>query len=199
MRPTLTIATFDVDRTGWALPPQFGVTVSELLADRLVESGRFRVMDQRWLEETDPRTRLPFGVLVERARQAGVDYLVVGSVTRYTTERTQKSMGFLGLPAVLGGRRQQSESVMALTVRIVDVRTGELVTTATAQGEASRSQGSGGLLTVAGRRFGAGGFSTSVTESREALMDEALQDAIGAIAETLVRAAAKLTRTGPQG
>src|SRR4029453_15173927 len=70
-RPTLAIAEFDTDRTAGMPPPLLGITLAELLADRLVGSGQFRVMETEWLAEPrEGRPRLPSAVLRERAERA---------------------------------------------------------------------------------------------------------------------------------
>jgi len=126
-----------------------------------------------------------------------VDYLILGSITRFSAERKQRSLGAIGfvLPVLGGLHRQKHELVVALTARIVDVRTGEVVATATGQGHASRTNlalGGGGLL----RGGGLGGMSNgsmSPTEFRDAQLDEAIQRSVAAAAEGLVHAAPRLT------
>ena len=86
-------------------------------------------------------------------------------------------------------------ALRALTARIVDVRTGEVVATATGQGSATRTKlALGGLGLV--RAGGAGGLSNgslSPTEFRDAQLDEAIQRSVAAAADGLVRAAPRLT------
>jgi curli biogenesis system outer membrane secretion channel CsgG len=194
---------FETDRTGWMPPPEFGTTVSELLGDRLIESGKFRVIDYGWLVDVGPsRERPPLEFLSRRAIDAGVQYLVVGSVTRYSSEQHRRRVGVAGfVPFVGGGGRNTLETVMSLTIRVIDARTGEVVATATPEGVASRRNVSlGGLAMGLGPRSAllhAGGalLSSSSSGSREALVDEATQDAIDLAADALVGAAPKLIRS----
>jgi hypothetical protein len=44
-RPTIAVVAFDTTRTGWMPPPGFGETVADLLTDRLVSGGAFRIID----------------------------------------------------------------------------------------------------------------------------------------------------------
>ena len=55
-RPAVVVVPFETDRTGWMPPPEFGTTLGELLADRLIESGKYRVMDYTWLVDAGPPT-----------------------------------------------------------------------------------------------------------------------------------------------
>jgi curli biogenesis system outer membrane secretion channel CsgG len=202
-RPTLAVVPFETDRTGWAPPPEFGATLTELLGDRLIESGKFRVMDYTWLMEAGAdHRRPPLDFLSRRAVEAGVDYLVIGSVTRYSTEQRRRRVGVAGfVPFIGGGGKTSVETVMGLTIRVIDARTGEIVTTATPEGRASRRNVSlGGLALGLGARSAAlraGGalLSSSTSGSREALVDEATQDAIDLAADALVNAVARLVRS----
>lgn len=203
-RPTITIVPFDTARTGWAPPPNFGATLSELLGDRLIDSGKFRVMDYTWLFDTDdPRARPPLDLIAKRAADAGVDYVVMGSISRYSNEQHHRRGGVAGfVPFIGGGGRTTAETVVALTIRVIDARNGEVVATATPEGSASRRNVSlGGLaFGLAGRSasaLNAGGalFSSSNSGSREAVNGEAVQDAIDLAADALVNAAARLIKS----
>lgn len=198
-RPTVAIIDFDAAPGGWTLPPpRLGETVAALMLDRLVASGQYHVLDGQWLQHGD-RSPKEVDRLRADAEAAGVDYLILGSITRFSEEKRQRSLGAAGfvLPMLGGLHRQKHELVVALTVRIVDVRTGEVMATATGQGNASRTK-----LTVGGLGFvrgGAGGVSTgsrSPSEFRDAQLDEAVQRSVATAAEGLVHAAPRLTRVG---
>ena len=92
----------------------------------------------------------------EYAASAGVDYLVLGSMTQFSAESRRRTYGGgVVVPLLAGVRRNRIELVVGITVRVVDVRSGEVATTATAQGirTARRSGRSlGPLLARRGRR-----------------------------------------------
>lgn len=195
-RPTLTVADFETDRTGWMPPPNLGQTIAELLTDRLVEGGPYRMLDRVWIVSTpDERRRVPFNVLLERAADAGVEYLVAGSVTRFSQETKNSTGGGFVLPFV-GGlvHKSKTESVIGLTLRVIDVRTGEVVVTATAASGAEHHEGHGGGIGVVGPVpvFGAKGSSTTGFEDR--LLDTAMQQAISNAADKILAAAPKLVK-----
>jgi curli biogenesis system outer membrane secretion channel CsgG len=196
-RPTLTVADFVTDRTGWMPPPHLGETLAELLADRLVAAGPYRMVDREWLvSAVDDRSRIPFPVLLERAASSGVDYLIVGSVTRLSIEKKSSTGGgLLSLPLV-GAiiKKNQTESVIGLTIRVIDVRTGEVVATSTAESGASQQTSSGGGVAIIGHVPLIGGKGTSVTGFQDRLLDTAAHQAITAAAEKIVAAAPRLIR-----
>jgi curli biogenesis system outer membrane secretion channel CsgG len=195
-RPTIAIAAFDTDRTGWVPPPNFGETVADLLASRLVDLGGFRVFDRALLPERGPSRRVAFDDLRAVAAQSGVDYVVLGAVTRFGNEKKNSRGGLLGIPFLGGGGKSTQESTVGLTLRVVNVRTGEIVTTSTSLGAAGKSTRTiaGGAL-VRGLPVG-GLFSSSGSGSLDRLVSEALLDAVEDAAATLTKAAVSLAATG---
>jgi len=191
-RPTIAIAPFDTDRTGWMPPPHFGETVADLLAARLVDQGGFRVFDRGVLPEFDQGRRPPFDAIREIARQSGVDYVVLGAVTRFGNEKKNTRGGLLGIPFLGGGGKSSQESSVGLTLRVIDVRSGEIVSTTTSMGAASKSHrtvAGGGL--VHGLPVG-GLFTSSSSGSLDRLVSEALVGAIEDAAASLTNAAARI-------
>src|SRR5579871_2159236 len=138
-RPRLTIADFDTNRTGWMPPPHIGTTLADLLTDRLVTSGRFRIIDRSAID-TDSSVSEARSFR-DRARDAGVDLIVVGAVTRFSTEHHQSNFGgFLPIPfAGALFHKTKTESVIGVVLKVIDTRTGEVIATATGEGGGSDS------------------------------------------------------------
>jgi curli biogenesis system outer membrane secretion channel CsgG len=195
VRPSLTVADFDTDRTGWMPPPRLGTTLAELLTDRLVASGQYKMTDREWLiASPDTQARIPLGQLVERASAAGVDYLVVGSVTRLSLEKNS-STGAGGVPLPFIGaflHKNKTESVIGLTIRVIDVRTGEVVATSTAEKGATQKNTAGGGIAIVGHVPIVAGGGTSATGFQDRLLDTAVQQAVTEAADKLLAAASKL-------
>ncbi len=195
-RPTLAIVDFEATPGGWTLPPpRVGETVAALMVDRLVASSQYHVLDGRWLQD-GTRSRPSIEGLRADAEAAGVDYLVLGSITRFSTENGQRTLGAAGfLPLLAGYRKNKSELVVGLMVRIVDVRTGEVVATATGQGNSTRTKralGGVGLVRGGGAAGGSNGPSSPM-DFRDAQLDEAITRSVQATAAGLVNAAPRLT------
>jgi curli biogenesis system outer membrane secretion channel CsgG len=194
-RPTITIAGFDTERTAWMPPPGLGETLAELLTERLVASGSLRVVDRIWLGPSTDRTMLPFESLLDRATAAGVDYIVLGAVTQLSIERKSSAGGGL-IPIPLAGglfSKRKTASVLGLALRVIDVRTGEVVATSTAQSGAERRTSAGGGLLVAHLPLVAGAGS-STTGVHDRLLAETMAQAVAAAADQIVAAAPRLIR-----
>ena len=197
-RPTLAIVGFETTPGGWVLPPpQLGTTLGDLLLDKLVSNGSFHVVDGQWLRPArrSPRDLAGLEELRANARAAGVDYLVLGSITRFSTENGQRTVGGGGfrLPILGGLRRHKTEMVVSIVARVVDVRSGEVVVSTTGQGTASRKNVSAGGLAF-GRLAGALAVANVALQARDALLDEAVERCIANAAHGLVVAAPRLTR-----
>ena len=194
-RPTIAVVAFDTTRTGWMPPPGFGETVADLLTDRLVSGGAFRIIDTSLVVlPGDDVGRMPAAMLMERATSAGVHYLVLGAVTRLSMEhRTSTGGGVVPIP-IVGGliKKKKTDSILGLTIRMVDVRTGEIITTTTVEGSSSGNTSSGGgVAGVVHLPFVAGKHS-SATGIQDGLLANAVGQAVAAVAEHLNAAAPRL-------
>jgi hypothetical protein len=199
-KPQLAIVAFDATPGGWTVPPpHVGATIAELMLDRLMALGTYQIVDGQWLEPEGQgsRDRAAMARLLSNAEESGVDFVLLGSVTRFTTEKRHRGLGGGGfrLPLLGGGRRDRQELVVSLAVRIVEVRTGRVVASAVGQGSSSRSNlviGGLGLF----RRGGAGGYSAGSSGARDTLLAEAIQRSVAQAAEGLLKAAPVLTISG---
>ena len=186
--PSFVVAAFETDRTGWMPPPRFGETLSELLTARLSSEG-VRVMDRGWLAGSSS-SESPDNTLA-RLAGSGVDYIVLGSVTRLSLERHSSSgLGILPTP-IVGGlvRRSKTETGISLTVRVVNARTGEILRSVTAEGSSDRKQTSGGGLALVGKVPVLGGRRSTATGLHDRLLEEALEQALEVAAAGIVAAA----------
>jgi curli biogenesis system outer membrane secretion channel CsgG len=200
-KPTIAIADVDVRPGGWTLPPpQMGAAIVDMLLSELVGSQQFHVYDGQWLvpqDETGGRVNIP------RLRQAAadrhVDYLVLGTVTEFTMVQTRNRAGGvipLHTAGGIGGVGiNRSQLAVALNFRVVDVRTGEIVTTGGGQGTAARKSGSVallGLLRALPLPLAAAGAHT-VMNARDSMLDEALKRAVHDAAAGIAASSQRLT------
>lgn len=192
-KPTLAIADIDVKPGGWTLPPpEVGAAIAELLLAELVNSWQFRVYDGQWLvPEGEGGARLSLDRLRAAAVASHVDYLVLGTVTEFATERTSRAGGGL-IPKLLvagGYSRRRTITTIGVTIKLVAPRTGEVVATATGDGLARRTTRRLGLLGLA-LPFGGGGGRSS--QARDKMLDEAVRQAVHLAARNLVKFAPRI-------
>jgi len=186
-RPRVAVAEFDVALSGRTLPPpDMASSAAQAMVDRLVSSGAFQVFDAQWLS----RGRGGPADLAElraEAQRAGVDYLALGTITQFAEERGHRGFGggALRFPVLGGASRRQVDLVISVLVKLVDVRTGEIVTTATGLGSASRSNINAGGLSLL--KIGAvAGYSRGSDSFRDAQLGEALERSIDAASRGIV-------------
>jgi curli biogenesis system outer membrane secretion channel CsgG len=198
-KPTVAIADVAVSPGAWTLPPpQLGAAIIQLLVDELVSARQFHVFDGEWLvPESETGGRVNVQRLREAATAKQVDYIVLGAVTAFSTStNVSRAGGILPRPMGMGGySRSGTQTAVAINFRIVDVRTGEIVTTAAAQGIGKRHSTGLGLLGIfrgLPLPIAAAAASHDV-HARDAMLDEALRAAVHNAAQTLAQGAARLS------
>lgn len=192
--PVVLILPFDTERTGRAPGPGTSETLAEVLGGALVENGAFRVMDSNWLEVARPTTTGRAEVRA-RALAANVDYVIEGVLSQYTVSDRRRTVGGLPFVRALGGiTHATTDSEIEISIRIIDVKTGEIVSTTTGRGSASHSSGG---LAVGGIIHGMPGLIGGVSSNsgtKPKLTNRALDEAIGMAARGVINAAARLRK-----
>jgi len=195
IRPSVAIADVTITPGGSMLPPaHIGGTIVELLMGELVASQRFQVYDGQWLVPTGETGRPNLARLRAAAAEHNVDYLVLGSITAFDTDQKRKRFGgLLPTPFLLAGlSRERSNVRIGLSFRMVDVRTGEIVATASGDGVSTRrglKVGGGGF--VKGLPVGALVNTTQTPMPRDSMLSEALIRAVHWVAKGLTTATLK--------
>jgi hypothetical protein len=139
-RPSVAIADVAITPGGWTLPPpQLSATIVELLMNELVSSQRFHLYDGQWLvPESEAGGHADLARLRAAAAEQRVDYLVLGRLTGFSSERKKKGFGgVVPLPLIGGFSRDQSQLRVSMAFRVVDVRTGDVVASVSGDGMAS--------------------------------------------------------------
>jgi curli biogenesis system outer membrane secretion channel CsgG len=194
--PKVAVVAFDATPGGWTVPPpRIGETAAELLVDRLIAAGSYQIVDGQWLEPAGQGSRdeQAMARLMDNARHAGVEFVLLGSITRFSTEKRHRSFGAAAfvIPLLGMARREKQEMVVSMMARIVEVRTGRVVASAAGDGMSSRTnRGGGGIAPFS--RGGAGGFSSGSSAAREALLGEAIRSAVEQVATRLMTRAPSL-------
>jgi curli biogenesis system outer membrane secretion channel CsgG len=137
-RPTVAVLDFSTHglTSDWWGAFEPGVALSDLLTDRMVNDGRFNVLDRTHLSSTlgehqlaasgevDPQTAITAG------RMTGARYLISGNILQLDqTGASGANAGSL-LPGVFGaaaGGVSTHRVTIKVAVRVIDARTGQIV------------------------------------------------------------------------
>ena len=204
-RPTVALLNFDFGsiQQWWSGNQDIGKGISDLLVDELVNDGSFRMIERRRLdailaeqnfsnsERADPNAKAVSAI----GKALGVKYLIVGSITKFGTEESSKSFGGGAFGSRFGvgkvGRAEGKASV-AITARIIDTTTGEIMASAKGDGTSKRS----GLLLGGGGGGGgtsaSGGIAFTSSDFRDTILGEATDQAVKATAARLIAAKTRL-------
>ena len=174
-----------------------GRGIRDLMVEKFVKSGQFSVIERAALDKVlaeqnfsnsdraNPASAAQLGKLL------GVDGIVIGSVTQFgRDDQTRKvgggGFGNFGRKYGLGGVKQSNaKAVVAITARIIDTNTAEILAVANGRGESSRS---GTALYGSGRASGAGGLGgvdMSSSNFGSTLIGEATTQAVDPVVREL--------------
>jgi curli biogenesis system outer membrane secretion channel CsgG len=170
-----------------------GVGIADLLVERLLEVPGIRVLERRRLDLVMSEQRLAVvGDSAVRRDTTGervpaailrARYVITGSVTRFGTEE-RRGLGGVGGPfglGALGFKRPKTQ--VALTARVVDAVTGEVIASMTGTGTSAK----GGSILIGGLGGGVGGgVALTSSEFRASALGEATERAIEALVAEIV-------------
>ena len=179
-----------------------GTGISEMLVEELVKGGAYSVIERKALDRllaeqnfsnsdrADPASAARIGRLL------GVDAIIVGSITQFGRDDRQVGLGGFGRSIGkygLGGTSVRSaKAVVAVTARLVNVETGEILAVATGNGESKRSGTS--LLGAGGSGGSAGGGAVDMrsTNFANTILGEATRHAVEQLATQLTANASRI-------
>jgi curli biogenesis system outer membrane secretion channel CsgG len=183
-----------------------GKGISDLLVTDLVKDGTYSVIERKALDKimaeqnfsnsdrANPTSAAKLGKLL------GVDAIIVGSITEFGNETKNTGAGgggggFGGFG--LGGfKHSNSKANVAVTARLVDVDTAEILGVAEGKGQSSRSSTS--MLGGGGHwgGFGAGGVNFGSSDFQSTIIGEAVKGATDQLTTEVIADNSKLaTRT----
>jgi curli biogenesis system outer membrane secretion channel CsgG len=183
-RPQIAVMDFDYGTIdNWWGQYDIGKGMADQVVDALVNDGSFRVIERKKLDtvlaEQDfaasDRADPSAAKLAKIGKVLGVKYILAGSITKFSTESRGGGVRVKGIG--LGGKKTKSQ--VALTARVIDATTGEIMISAKGLGESSK----GG-----GFDFSKGGFGvgTNSQEWRQSGLGEAQEKACDAFVTALV-------------
>jgi len=182
-----------------------GKGIADLLVDKLVNDGVFRVIERKELDKiikeqnfsnsdrADPATAAKI------ARILGVDAILIGSITQFGSDDKKTDVGggavghVTGRFGIGGVRKSEAKAVVQITGRMIDTSTAEILASASGHGEESRSGtgiiGSGG--SVYGPAAG-GGIDMGSSNFRQTILGTAVTKAVDDMAKQLEAKASAL-------
>jgi len=179
-----------------------GKGISLLLEQKLVQDGKYSVVDRNTMEKilkeqnfsnsdrVDPATAAKIGHIL------GVSAIIVGSITQFG--RDDKHIGTsgggygLGKFGLGGMHKNDSKAVVTVTAKMVDVKTAEILAVVTGTGESTRSGfgvgGAGGSWSGGG----AGAVDMGSSNFANTILGEAVNKAVADMGQQLDEKATSL-------
>jgi curli biogenesis system outer membrane secretion channel CsgG len=179
----------------WGTDQDVGKGIADLLVQRLVEDGKYRVIERKALDKilaeqnfsnsdrADPSTAAKIGKVL------GVDAIIIGSITKFGRDDKTTTVGGggfgLGKFGVGGVQKRDAKAVCGISARMVDTSTAEILAAVTGNGESKRGGaslvGAGG----GGGGAGAGAFDMSSKNFGQTILGEAVMAAVGSTGDQL--------------
>lgn len=172
-----------------------GKGIADMLVQKLLEDGKYRIFERKALDKliaeqnfsnsdrADPATAAKLG------KMAGVDAIIIGSITQFGRDDKKTGVGGFGGAAgrfgIGGIQKKEAKAICAITARLVDTSTGEILASVTGSGESKRS---GTSLVGAGGGpggFGGGAFDMSSSNFAQTILGEAVTAAVASTASQL--------------
>lgn len=165
-----------------------GKGISDLLVQKLVQDGKYSVIERNALDKilqeqnfsnsdrADATTAAKIGKIL------GVECIIIGSITQFGRDDKHTNVGGggygLGKFGIGGVGKSESKAVVAVSARMVNTTTGEILTAVTGMGESTR--GSTSLLGAGGGWSGGGGGGLDMGSSNFAntILGEAVRKAV---------------------
>jgi len=207
-RPRVAVMDFDYGTVQTTSAAVFGTNVdvgkgiTNLLVTGLVKDGNFSVIERQVMDKilaeqnfsnsnrADPNSAAKIGKLL------GVDAIIVGTITEFGNETKKTNLGGGGGNwggFGLGGvGHSNSKANVAITARIINIDTGEIMAVADGTGQSSRSSNS--MLGGGGNWHGFGGGNADFGSSnfQQTIIGEATKAAVDQLATNLDSQSAKV-------
>jgi curli biogenesis system outer membrane secretion channel CsgG len=146
-------------------PSQLGVGVADMLIEKLLETGEFKLVERK-----------------QDGDRNGARYVVTGSITKFGFEERNFGGAFANVATLGLLSYKQHKTEVKLTARIIDETTGEIVASVSGEG----ASGKGGGLRVGGiGGGGAGGVDVNSSNFRSTAIGQATERAVRDLAQKI--------------
>jgi curli biogenesis system outer membrane secretion channel CsgG len=182
-----------------------GKGISDMLVEKLVNGGQYSVIERNALDKilkeqnfsnsdrADSSTAAKIGAIL------GVDAIIIGSITQFGRDDQHTNVGGggygLGKFGLGGVGTSKAKAVVAISARIINTSTAEIMVAVTGKGESTRSDtkliGAGG----GGGGGGGGGLDMGSSNFANTILGEAVRQAVDSTAEQLNADSGKVVAT----
>ncbi|HXH68127.1 MAG TPA: CsgG/HfaB family protein [Candidatus Limnocylindrales bacterium] len=179
-----------------------GKGISDMLVEKLVNGGQYSVIERSALDKilkeqnfsnsdrADANTAAKIGAVL------GVDAIIIGSITQFGRDDQHTNVGGggygLGKFGLGGVGTSKAKAIVAISARVINTSTAEIMAAVTGKGESTRSGtsliGAGG----GGGGGGAGAVSMGSSNFANTILGEAVRGAVDSTAEQLNSASGKV-------
>jgi curli biogenesis system outer membrane secretion channel CsgG len=201
-RPTVALLDFDYAsiQHWWQGNQDIGKGIADMIVDGLVEDGTYRVIERKRLDailaeqnfSNSDRADPEAAKVAKIGKALGVKFLIVGSITKFGMEDKGMKLGGGGWG---GGKfglgevgTKKGKATVAVTARMIDSSTGEIM--ASAKGEATSSR-SGLLLGGAANHVG-GNIEFGSSNFKDTVLGEATEAAVKQVVAKLIASRSRL-------
>jgi len=179
----------------WGSDQDVGKGVADMLVEKLVNDGKYSVIERKQLDKIlaeqnfSNSDRADASTAAKIGRVLGVDAIIIGSITKFGRDDKSTTAGGggygLGRFGLGGVQKRDAKAVCAISARMVDTSTAEILAAVTGNGESKR----GGLSLVGagggGGGAGGGAFDMSSKNFGETILGEAVSQAVNSTGDQL--------------
>jgi len=172
-----------------------GKGISDILIDRLTNDGTYRVIERNAINKVlaeqnfSNSNRADSSTAAKIGHILGVDAIITGDITQFGRDDQNKNLGgVLGHWDKYGVGKvgtSKAKAVVAVTARMIDVNTGEILASVSGKGESTRSGTNllgGG---AGGGTYGGGEASMNSSNFAQTIIGEAVTQAVTQVAQGL--------------
>ena len=172
-----------------------GIGIRDLVVEKLVQGGVYSVIERAALDKImqeqnfSNSDRANASSAAKLGQLLGVDVIVIGSITQFGRDdkSTKVNTGAFGrFGAAIGGvGRSKAKSVVAITARMIDVNTAEILGVSTGVGESTREGTSLAGFGAGGGGGGGGAIDMTSSNFANTIIGEATNKAVNPVAREL--------------
>lgn len=192
----------NVSQAVWGTNQDIGKGISDVLIDRLTNDGTYRVIERNAINKVLTEQNFSNSNRADTATAAkighilGVDAIITGDITQFGRDDQNRNLGgMLGHWDKYGVGKigeSKAKAVVAVTARMIDVNTGEILASVSGKGESTRSGTNllgGG---AGGDTYGGGAANMNSSNFAQTIIGEAVTQAVTQLAQGLDQKSASL-------